>query len=175
MPRLRTSMRKIREVLRLKWKLGLSHRQVKRSVRLGHGTVCDYLSRAKLAGLSWDQVMELSDGELEALLFPRSSSPRGSRQRTLPAWSEVHRELKRKGVTLSLLWEEYRGRHPEGYGRSRFCQLYRQWEGRLEVSLRQDYKAGEMLLVDYAVRGLLEDRHPGAGEHRLNLVTPALQ
>lgn len=150
MPRVRTSMRKIREVLRLKWKLGLSHRQVGRSVRLGHGTVCDYLLRARLQGLSWEQVEGLSDAALEARLFPRRPTGGDALERTLPNWSEVRSELKKKGVTLSLLWQEYRERHPDGYGRSRFCQLYRQWEGRLDVCLRQDYKAGEMLFVDYA-------------------------
>lgn len=148
MPRVRTSMRKIREVLRLKWQLGLSHRQVQRSVQIGHGTVSDYLSRARQAGLSWPRVAELSDAELEERLYPRAQ-PR-SVPRAIPDWSVVHGELKRKGVTLSLLWQEYRERHPDGYGRSRFCQLYRQWSGRLEVCLRQSYKGGEMLFVDYA-------------------------
>lgn len=150
MPRLRTSMRKIREVLRLKWKLGLSHRQVKRSVRIGYGTVCDYLLRAKIEGLSWEQVEGLSDAALEARLFPGPQARQGADQRALPDWPAVHGELKKKGVTLSLLWQEYRERHGDGYGRSRFCQLYRIWEGRLDVCLRQDHKAGERLFVDYA-------------------------
>ncbi len=150
MPRVRTSMRKIREVLRLKWKLGLSHRQIKRSVRLGHGTVCDYLLRAKCEGLSWEQVEALNDAELEERLFPRLPSRQGAGKRALPDWAAVHRELTKKAVTLSLLWQEYRERHCDGYGRSRFCQLYRIWEGTLDVCLRQDYKAGEMLFVDYA-------------------------
>lgn len=142
-------MRKIREVLRLKWKLGLSHRQIERSVRLGHGTVCGYLWRAKRQELSWEQVEGLSDADLEARLFPPPPRPAAG-GRALPDWGEVHRELKRKGVTLSLLWEEYRQRHPQGYGYSRFCDLYRSWEGRLDVCLRQHYEGGEKLLVDYA-------------------------
>jgi transposase len=149
MPRERTSMRKIREVLRLKWKLGLSHRQIERSVRLGYGTVCGYLQRAKRQELSWEQVEGLSDAELEARLFPPPPRPAPG-GRALPDWAEVHRELKKKGVTLSLLWEEYRERHPQGYGYSRFCELYRSWEGRLDVCLRQHYEGGEKLLVDYA-------------------------
>lgn len=165
MPRVRTSMRKIREVLRLKWKLGLSHRQVSRSVRLGHGTVCDYLQRAKLQGLVWDEVVELSDAELEARLFPPPAPRRGLGARALPDWAKLHRELTKKAVTLTLLWEEYRDRHPDGYGRSRFCQLYRIWEGRLDVCLRQDYKAGEMLFVDYAGQ-TVEVINPASGEVR---------
>ncbi len=141
-------MRKIREVLRLKWQHDLSHRQIGRSVRLGHGTVCNYLLRAKVEGLSWEQVAALTDAELEQRLYPRPR-PKGG-QRALPDWTKVHGELKKKGVTLSLLWQEYREDHPDGYGLSRFCQLYRIWEGRLDVCLRQDYRAGEKLFVDYA-------------------------
>jgi len=165
MPRVRTSMRKIREVLRLKWKLGLSHRQVRRSVRLGHGTVCDYLLRAKREGLVWDQVDGLSDAELEGRLFPPAPPRQGLGPRALPDWAKVRGELMKKGVTLSLLWQEYRERHPDGYGRSRFCQLYRIWEGRLDVCLRQDYKAGEMLFVDYAGQ-TVEVVNPASGEVR---------
>ena len=165
MPRVRTSMRKIREVLRLKWELGLSHRQIKRSVRLGHGTVCDYLQRAKREGLSWEQVAELSEADLEERLFPRPPSRQGAGKRALPDWAEVHRELTKKAVTLSLLWQEYRERHRDGYGRSRFCELYRSWEGRLDVCLRQDYKAGEMLFVDYAGQ-TVEVVDPKSGEVR---------
>lgn len=142
-------MRKIREVLRLKWVLGLSHRQVQRSVRLGLGTVAEYLRRAKLEGLSWAQVESLSDAELEQRLFPRRPATAVG-EREVPDWSKVHRELTRKGVTLALLWQEYRERESEGYGYSRFCQLYRAWEGQLEVCLRQQYRGGEMLFVDYA-------------------------
>lgn len=149
MPRERTSMRKIREVLRLKWELGLSHRQVQRAARVGLGTVSDYLLRAQVAGLTWEQVKELSDGELERRLFPSAcgSSARGKPE---PDWQAIQKELKVKGVTLSLLWQEYREREGEGYGYSRFCERFRAWQQKLDVVLRQDYRAGERLLVDYA-------------------------
>jgi len=157
-------MRKIREVLRLKWLLGLSHRQVERSVRLGHGTVCEYLRRAGTDGLSWGDVESLSDGELEERLFPRR--PVGAPgSRAVPSWPEVHRELGKKGVTLSLLWQEYREREPDGYGYSSFCQLYRSWAGQLDVCLRQQYRGGEMLFVDYAGQ-TVEVIDPCSGEVR---------
>jgi transposase len=149
MPRARTSMRKIREVLRLKWERGLSHRQVERSLQMGRGTVGGYLRRAVGAGLSWEQVTALSDEELEGRLFPSEVDPPAG-SRALPQWARLHQELKRKGVTLSLLWQEYRESEPEGYGYSRFCELYRSWEGQLEPCLRQDYEGGEKLFVDYA-------------------------
>jgi transposase len=142
-------MRKIREVLRLSQELGLSQRQVARSVRLGQSTVWDYLERFRVSGLSWEEVEALDDEGLEQRLFP-SERVSTERRQFLPDWSEIHQELKRKGVTRSLLWQEYRDRHPDGYGLSRFCDLYRDWKKRLDVSLRQDYVGGEMLFVDYA-------------------------
>jgi hypothetical protein len=142
-------MRKIREVLRLKWVLSLSHRQVECSVRLGHGTVGDYLRRAKLAGLCWEEAERLSDGELERRLFPSACGPPVG-GKAEPDWRVIQKELKGKGVTLSLLWQEYREGEPEGYGYSRFCELFRSWQGRLDAVLRQDYRGGEMLFVDYA-------------------------
>jgi len=91
----------------------------------------------------------MSDGELEAMLFPPPVSP-DSAPRPLPDWKTLHEELKRKGVTLFLLWEEYKAVHPEGYEYSRFCDLYREWAGKLPVWMRQEHKAGEKLFVDYA-------------------------
>jgi transposase len=149
MPRARTLMRKIRELLRLKWERGLSHRQVERALAIGRGTVANYLRRATVAGLSWEAVVALGDEELEQRMFPSESALPAANQ-AAPAWAKVHKELKRKGVTLSLLWQEYREVEPEGYGYSRYCQLYRSWEGKLDPCLRQDYAGGEKLMVDYA-------------------------
>ena len=162
MPRARTSMRKIREVLRLKWERGLSHRQVERSLQMGRGTVAGYLRRALAAGLSWEQVATLIDGDLEQRLFPSAAGP-PTGSKPLPDWARVHQELKRKGVTLSLLWQEYRERDADGYGYSRFCELFRAWEGRLDPCLRQDYAGGEKLFVDYAGQTVVvQDASSGA-------------
>ena len=97
--------------------------------------------------MSWEEVVEMDAGTLEARLFP----PEGeSSARPLPNWSEIYRELKRPGVTLQLLWEEYKESHSDGYQYSRFCDLYRRWRGKLDLSMRQDHKAGEKLFVDYS-------------------------
>jgi transposase len=142
-------MRKIKEVLRLKCECCLSHRQISVSCQIGMGTVWEYLRRAHTAGLSWPLPDELDDAKLEALLYPPLiTTPESGRP--LPDWSEVHRELRRKGVTLLLLWEEYRARHPEGYGYSRFCELYQAWSKTIDPRMRQVHKAGEKLFVDYA-------------------------
>ena len=91
----------------------------------------------------------MCDTDLERLIYPRSARDVYNRAAP-PDWAHVHRELRRKGVTLSLLWEEYRSDQPEGYGYSRFCELYSQWEGKLSPVMRQRHPAGERLFVDYA-------------------------
>ena len=151
MPRERLSMRTIREVLRLRWEAGLSQREIGISCRRGRSTVRDYPSadgRAEAAGLSWPLPEELDEEALEGLLFP--PPPDAVRHRPLPDWAALHQELRRKGMTLGLLWQEYRAAHPDGYGYSQFCARYHQWANTLEPVLRQHYVAGEKLFVDYA-------------------------
>jgi len=150
MPAERLSMRKIKEVLRLSWGGRLSSRAVARSCGIGRTTVREYLYRANEAGLGWPLPEGMTDGELEELLFDLRAPGRGAGARPLPDWGYVHGELKRKGVTLFLLWEEYKSVHPEGYEYSRFCDLHREWAGKLPVWMRQSHKAGEKLFVDYA-------------------------
>jgi transposase len=142
------SMRKIRDVLRLAFETGLRIRAIARCVNASPATVGDYLRRAEAAGLSWPLPTQLDDTTLEERLFP-PAKPKGSR-RPLPDWAEVHRELKRKGVTLALLWQEYKAVHPQGLQYSWFCERYRLWQGKLDVVMRQDHRAGEKLFVDYA-------------------------
>src|SRR5262245_57170225 len=116
----RLSMRKTREILRQKWLLGRSHRQVRDSVRvsLGRSTAC---SRAKNAGLDWAKVEALSDDKLEAALYKKAATLQ-ARQRTLPDFATMHRELRRVGVTLQLLHLEYLQKHPDGYQYSQYCE-----------------------------------------------------
>lgn len=146
----RLSMRKIKEVLRLK-AAAHGNRAIARSLRISHSTVREYLSRASAAGLSWPLEPLLSDAELEARLFP---PPRPSNiERPLPDWAEVHREMKarkRSGVTLQLLWLEYKEDHPDGLQYTQFCERYRRWRGTLDLVLRQEHRAGEKVFVDYA-------------------------
>lgn len=144
----RLAMRKIRDALRLHSQ-GLSPKKIGSSIGVGRSTVQEYLSRARASGLSWPLPDELNDGDLERMLFPRSAGDvRGSFPQ--PDWTFVHGELRRKGVTLSLLWEEYSSVHPDGYGYSRFCELCTRWEGKLSPVMRQRHPAGERLFVDYA-------------------------
>src|SRR6056297_3257646 len=144
----RLPMRKIRDVLRLSAE-GLSTRQISASLSIGRTTLQGYLERARIAGVAWPLPETLTDTDLERLLYLRSAQALSQRA-TMPNWSNSHRELRRQGVTLRLLWEEYRADHPDGYGYSRFCELYRRWAGKLSPVMRQLHPAGERLFVDYA-------------------------
>jgi transposase len=141
-------MRKIREALRLK-AAGLTRRQIALSLGVGRTTVSDYLERAARAGFTWPLPGDLDDVVLEQRLF--SSASKGhTKARPQPDWAYIHRELRKRSVTLMLLWEEYRAVHPDGYGYSQFCERYRQWKGRLSPTMRQTHAAGERMFVDYA-------------------------
>ena len=148
MPRERLSMRKVREVLRLKYEQKLSNRAVAVSCRLSAGSVHDYLQRARVAGLSWPLPDGLSDETLDARLFPPASSL--PTDRPLPDWEKVVQELRSDKVTLAVLWEEYRAIYPDGYGYSRFCELFVQYRGTIDPRMHQIHKAGDKLFVDYA-------------------------
>ena len=142
-------MRKIRDVLRLRLSEQLSLRQVSLSLAIPHTTVADYVRRARDAGItSWPLPEELSDDDaLEARLFAApASSPR---LRPEPDFEVMKRELAKKGMTLMLLWVEYREEHHDGYEYSQFCLLYRTWRKKLDVTMRQDHKAGEKMFVDF--------------------------
>jgi transposase len=150
MPAERASMRCVREILRLKHVCGASDRAIARSTGVARSTVGDYLERAAAAGLGWPLPATLTDAALEALLFAKAGLTPGTRRKAEPDWPSIHRERRRPGVTLMLLWQEYRAREPGGYGYSRFCELYDAWESRLSPTMRQVHPAGERLFVDYA-------------------------
>lgn len=141
-------MRKIREVLRLSLADGLSRRQVGAATGLPYTTVADYLGRARRAGLAWPLPEGLDDRALEGRLFASTALP-PTHARPLPEWPAVHRELRRPGVTLQLLWMEYKERHADGYQYTQFCRHYRAWQRQLDVVMRQEHRAGERMFVDY--------------------------
>ena len=127
-------MRKVREVLRLKYACGASDRVIARSVGTGRTAVAEYIRRAAVVGITWPIPAELDDTALERKLFaPAGYNP--PRAKPLPDWHHIHSELRRRGVTLALLWQEYRAVERDGYGYSRFCDLYRRWEGRLAPTM----------------------------------------
>ena len=145
----RLSMRNIREILRLSHEAGLSQRGIAQALNLGLGTVASYLKRAKKAGINWPIPSDLDERDLGRLLFP-SQPLSGQRRFTEPDFPSVHQELKRKGVTKLLLWQEYRQQYPDdGYSYAQFCYRYLDWLGCQKRSMRLMHKAGEKLFVDY--------------------------
>ena len=144
-----TSMRKIREILRLGLGCGMGHREIARSCKISHVTAGKYLERAKEAELTREQIEEMDDAGLMNVLRITRGRPQGG-LRPEPDWKYIHEELRKKGVTLQLLWEEYKAIYPEGYQSSQFCERYKRWKKTIQVSLRQVYKAGEKMFVDYA-------------------------
>ena len=142
-------MRKVREVLRLYHAAGMSIRAIARSVGVSPTTAGDYVRRAELQGLTWPLPGSLDDAVLRRRLLMSPAPPKGT-PRPLPQWGEIHRELRRKGVTLTLLWHEYKAIHPEGLQYSQFCERYRAFAATLDVVMRQEHRAGEKMFVDYA-------------------------
>lgn len=142
-------MRKIIEVLRLKFEARLSHDSIAAAARLSKGAVNKYLRRAQAAGLTWPLPAQMDEAQLEALLFPHAA-PLVERHAT-PDFAHLHQELKRKGVTLMLLWEEYATAHAgQAYRYSQFCLLYHRFAAGLKRSMRQVHRAGEKLFIDYS-------------------------
>ena len=143
------TMRQLRQMLRLA-RDGVSARKIGRTLGVARSTVQDNLKRAEAAGLRWPLPAEITDPVLEQRLFARAGVRQGLRRRSEPDWSSFARELKRPGVNLMVLWEEYRDAHPEGYGYSRFCDLFREFERRLSPVMRQHHAAGDRVFVDYS-------------------------
>jgi transposase len=142
-------MRKIKEVLRLHAEGRLSGRAIARALGISPSTVIDYLGRARVANINWPLPPELDDDAVEQLFYPSVADL--PTERVMPDWPYIHQELRRPGVTLLLLWEEYKALRPDnGYQYSRFCELYRDWARLIDVTMRQHHKAGEKLFVDYA-------------------------
>jgi transposase len=165
MPAKKLPMRLVREILRLRHG-GLSQRAIARSLSLGLGTVCECLSQAAKAGLAWPLAGDVDDGQLEALLGAGPAAD--SCPRPLPDLAHLHEELRRKGVTLQLLWVEYLRDHPNGYRYTQFCEHYRRFARRLSPPMRQIHRAGEKGFLDFAgQRPWIVDRRTGeaiAGE-----------
>ena len=156
-------MRKIAECLRLHHEFGRSRRQIAEVIGASPTTVGDYLRRAARAGIGYPLPDGLDEVGLQAKLFP--PTPPSKVARPAPDWPTIHRELRKKHVTLDLLWQEHKAEQPEGYGYSAFCQHYREWVGKLTVSMRQTHRPGEKCFVDYAGT-TLPIVHPDTGEIR---------
>lgn len=165
MAKKRLSMRKIRDILRLRYEAKLPYRVIATTLNIGYGTVVDYLKRAREAGVAWPLPAGTTEQSLGKLLFP-SVSPAKSCQYASPDFNQVRLELKSKCMTLQLLWQEYREIHPDdGYSYAQFCRRYKTWLGCQQRSMRQNHRAGEKLFVDYC-GPTMEIVNPDTGECR---------
>ena len=158
-------MRKIKEVLRLRFELQLGQREIARACSISQGAVHNYLKKAAAAGIGWPLPEGWDDRSIEKTLFG-DRRPIERRQRTLPDFPALHEQFQQhRHLTLQLAWEEYRQVHPEGYGYSRFCELYGQWLRKQDVVLRQNHKPGEKGFVDWA-GATIPIQDPQTGEIR---------
>ena len=162
MPKERLSVRKIREVLKQKYERGRSGRSIAKSISVSPSTVTDCLLRAEVAGIQWPRDKELDDATLEARLYP--PTPHSRQPRAMPDFEYIHRELRRKGVTLQLLWQEYKQDHlGDGYQYSQFCERYGRFRKKVDVVMRQNHRAGEKMFVDFSGDGI-DIIDPATGE-----------
>jgi transposase len=141
-------MCKISEIFRQRYKLKRSYRDIARSLNISISTINDYLARAKKAGLSWPFPEGMSEQELYDKFFLPITQV--AKQKPLPEWEDVYRELRKKGMTLRLLWREYRDIHADGLGYTQFCERYRAYVKTITPVMRQVHKGGEKTFVDYA-------------------------
>ncbi|MEA3286074.1 MAG: hypothetical protein U9Q77_01675 [Candidatus Marinimicrobia bacterium] len=156
-------MKHIRKIIELHELTGLSVRTIRNALNLPRSTVNDHLKAYKASDLSLDQIQTLNDDQIYTALFGEKA--KGS-DRPLPDFAKMNTELKKKHVTRSLLWEEYREQHPDGLGYSQCCEHYRLWSQKVSISMRQVHKAGEKMFVDHG--GHFKMGHPA----RWALVTP---
>jgi transposase len=140
----RLSMRKTKEILRQKWTLGRTNREIACSVSVSAGSVGKTVSRAKAVKLDWAQVQQLDEQRLYGLPTPPIHN------RPLPSMEYIHQEMHKKGVTLQLLHIEYLEGSPDGYKYTQFCEYYRQWQVKRRLVMRQSHRAGEKIFVDYS-------------------------
>ena len=148
----RLPVRKIKEILRLKYACGLSKREIARSCNIARSTVADYLMRAMAAGLRWPESAELSETELEARLFPTEHVP-SSLHRPPPDCEYIYDQLRRYrnvNLTLTQMWLEYKEQHPDDYQYTQYCEHYRRWLSRRDYCMRQEHRAGEKAFIDYS-------------------------
>jgi transposase len=148
----RLPVRKVKEVLRLKYDCGLSEREIAHSCQVARSTVADYLMKAKAAGLGWPEAVALSEAQVDERLFPVQRIPR-SIQRPPPDCKYIYDQLRtyhKFNLTLSQLWIEYKEKTPDGYQYTQFCDIYRNWRGKLDYVMRQEHRAGEKLFIDYS-------------------------
>ncbi len=163
MAKKRLTMKKITEVMRLKFESKLSNRTIAGACKVSNSTVGEYLKRAEAAGVSWP-LGEIGEEELYKKLFPEQKAVPSEREYPMPDWEAVQKEKRLKGVTLQLLWREYKEKYPKGYQYSQYCEHYQRWKkSQIEPSKHIEHTGGEEMQVDY-VGLMIPITNPETGE-----------
>jgi len=150
MARKRLTVKKIKEVIRLKYEAKLSNRAIAGACKISNSTVGEYLKRAETAGINWP-LEETGEAELYEKLFPEKKAQEPESRYPMPDWEYIKKEKSRKGLTLQLLWQEYKEDYPNGYQYSQFCEHYQRWKkSKTEPVMRKEHKGGAEMEVDYA-------------------------
>ena len=149
MPRLRIDVEKIREIIRLSQELRFSIRKIADAVQISKTSVGEYLAEFKRSGLSYYDITQMGDAEVLELFEKGNKTANPMYEDLAKDFTYFEKELARVGVTLFLLWEEYKERNPEGFSYSRFCHHYRMWESKLKAGMHIEHKAGDILYVDF--------------------------
>lgn len=155
-------MEKVRELYRLKHNLNLSNRAIARALQISHPIVREYLNKLNSAGLDLATVEHMDDDALFAAIIGNRKQHSKRYQALAARFEYMQTELRRTGVTLERLWQEYLRDHPEGYGYSQFCRHFQLWRGTLEISMHIEHKAGDKMFADFTGKKFeIVDRHTG--------------
>lgn len=146
----RLSMRKIKDILKLRFITEISYRQISRAVNVPSSTVSDYCKRFEITKYEIDELLKMDEDKIYQILFPEKVKIDKTTKRPLPNFEYIHKEIAKKGVTFELLWMEYKEQHPDGYGLSRFKELYYSFKNKISPTMRQTYIPGHQMFVDYS-------------------------
>jgi predicted transcriptional regulator len=149
MPKQRIDVEKIREILRLRQELKFSVRKIANALQISKTSVGEYLAEFKRSGLSYHDITQMSDTEVVCVFEKNNKSANPMYESLAKEFPTYEKELARVGVTLYLLWEEYKESNPEGFSYSRFCHHYRMWESKLKAGMHIEHKAGDLLYADF--------------------------
>lgn len=146
----RLPMKKIKDILKLRYITDISYRQISRAVGVPSSTVSDYCKRFEITTYSIDAFLQMDEDRMYEILFPEKKLSYQRKDRPLPDVAYIHQEIAKKGVTFELLWQEYKEQHPDGYGCSQFKEHYYKYKKKLNPSMRQTYIPGDKMFVDYS-------------------------
>ena len=143
-------MKKVKEILRLRYITNISYRQIGRALNVPKATVSDYCKRFEISKYAIDKLLEFDEDKIYQLLFPEKKKTIKNKDRPLPDVEYIHKEIAKKGVTFELLWMEYKEQNPDGYGISQFKEYYYKFKNKINPTMRQTYIPGYQMFVDYS-------------------------